>query len=77
MYLRGACAPNPATEPDMLTAKAMWLCGYVRPALGAQEHRGETQIGDVDLLKQDTVNNPRTPRGSGVQMTFLGLLWLC
>ena len=26
-------------------------CGYVKPTLGAQEHRRETQIDDVDLLK--------------------------
>ena len=49
-------------------------CGYVKPTFGAQEHCRETQIGDVDLLKHDTMNNQRTPRGSGDQVALLGAL---
>ena len=42
--------------------------------LGAQEHRRETQIDDVDLLQHDTKTNQRTPRGSGGQMALLEAL---
>ena len=46
----------------------------MNPTLGAQEHRRETQIDDVDLLKHDTKKNQRTPRGFGDQMAVLGAL---
>ena len=49
-------------------------CGNVGAILGAQEHRREMQIGDVDLLKQDAMTNQKTPRWSGDQMAFLGAL---
>ena len=52
------------------------LCGYGKATLGAQEHRREMRIGDADLLKHDTMTNQRTPKGSGDQMAFLGLLRL-
>ena len=42
--------------------------------MGVQEHRRETQIGDADLLKHDNMKNQRTPRGSGNQKAFLGVL---
>ena len=50
-------------------------CGYVKPTLGAQEHRRETQIDDVDLLKHDIVKNQRTPRESGDQRALLVPSW--
>ena len=36
-----------------------------KPTFGAQEHRREMRIDDVDLLKHDTMKNQRAPRGSG------------
>ena len=33
------------------------------------------QIGDVDLLKHDTMKNQRTPRGSGDQRALLVPSW--
>ena len=49
--------------------------GYVKPTLGAQEHRRETQIDDVDLFKHDIVKNQRTPKGSGDQGGHFGTSW--
>ena len=50
-------------------------CGYVKPTLGVQEHRRETQIDDVDLFKHDIVKNQRTPKGSGDQGGHFGSSW--
>ena len=43
--------------------------------MGAQEHRRETQIDDIDLLMHDTVRNQRTPRGPGDQGALLEPSW--
>ena len=43
--------------------------------MAAQEHRRETQIDDVDLVKHDTVKNQRTRRRSGDQKALFVPSW--
>ena len=46
-----------------------------RVLLSVQEHRGDTLIYGVDVVKSNAMKNQRTPRGSGDQGALFETSW--